>query len=663
MDRAYGAGSGPDIAAADGAIIAKERLLGVVRTWTGERQAARPGSAQPPAARRTRTPLALLVLAAVAAAVAVGYVLARQADDSMEAAHRQALAGALDVLRAASPDLARADAQVDAQVIPMLERASGLKDLRFETDPSPDGRAVQSLLDRNGRIVGWLSWEPERPATAMMARLLPMAALAAAALAGLAALLLQHLGRLGRRLAHSEQHVRQLAFEDPLTGLPNHNHFFAQLDRALARRHGNEPLAFATVDLDGFDEVNGTLGYAGGDEVLAEIGKRLRDAITPSTMIARLGSDEFAVLVTGKNAEVADFVIEDVRHALVQPIWLNQVVQVGASVGLAVAPRDGLTRDDLTRRADLALRTAKRRGRGTVVAFASEMEGEFQEQRFIKREAARTLAARGFDVHYQPIVAADSGAVAGVEALLRWEHPARGLISPAQFVPVVEEAGLMGQLGEFVLRRAISDGLCWDGLYVSVNLSPVQMRDPAFVGMVASVLQEHGFPPARLVLEMTEGVLIDNPDETAARLAELRALGVRLALDDFGSGYSSLRYLQKLPFDKLKVDRSFVDALEKSANGGVIIQAIVALGRALGMGVVIEGIETEQQRVLLRLAGCNEMQGYLFAKPAPREEITQLLEAVRGTSSGVHPATRPLAQSATPQPRTPEPALTHAAPG
>jgi EAL domain-containing protein (putative c-di-GMP-specific phosphodiesterase class I) len=203
------------------------------------------------------------------------------------------------------------------------------------------------------------------------------------------------------------------------------------------------------------------------------------------------------------------------------------------------------------------------------------------------------------------------------------------MIPPAQFVPVVEEAGLMDQVGEFVLRRAVSDAARWDGLYVSVNLSPVQVRDRGFIDVVAAVLQESGFPPSRLVLEMTEGVLIENPEETTARLLELRALGVQLALDDFGSGYSSLRYLQTLPFDKLKIDRSFVAALDKSANGGVIIQAIVALGRALGMGVVIEGIETEQQRVLLRLAGCNEMQGYLFAKPAPREEITRLLEAAK----------------------------------
>jgi EAL domain-containing protein (putative c-di-GMP-specific phosphodiesterase class I) len=209
--------------------------------------------------------------------------------------------------------------------------------------------------------------------------------------------------------------------------------------------------------------------------------------------------------------------------------------------------------------------------------------------------------------------------------LLRWNHPERGAISPSEFVPVAEEAGLMDRLGEFVLRRAVADAARWSELYVSVNVSPVQVRDRAFVDLVSAVLRESEFEPARLMLEMTEGVLIDNPEQTTERLLELRALGVRLALDDFGSGYSSLSYLQKLPFDKLKVDRSFVTALDRSANGGVIIQAIVTLGRALGMGVVIEGVETEEQRVLLRLAGCNEMQGFLFAKPTPRDEISRLL--------------------------------------
>jgi EAL domain-containing protein (putative c-di-GMP-specific phosphodiesterase class I) len=268
------------------------------------------------------------------------------------------------------------------------------------------------------------------------------------------------------------------------------------------------------------------------------------------------------------------------------------------------------------------------------------MEAALQEQRFIKREVARALAARSFEIHYQPIVAAGGGAINGVEALLRWNHPTRGPIPPSVFIPVAEQAGLMDRLGEFVLRSAVADAARWPGLYVSVNLSPVQVRDPGFISLVGSILAESQFEHKRLVLEVTEGVLIDDPAETRARLLALRALGVRLALDDFGSGYSNLAYLQQLPFDKLKVDRSFVASLDRSANGGVIIEAVVTLGRALGMDVVVEGVETEEQRVLLRLAGCSEMQGYLFAKPTPPGEIDRLLVEAKSAPQGTGMAPR-----------------------
>ena len=568
--------------------------------------------------------LAGLIVAALLVLAGGLYVLARQADDHNEAGHHKALAGAVDALQSASPGFNG----IAPEFARVLERASGLKDLRFEAEPAEGGREVQSMLDRKGRIVGWLSWEPQRPVTDMILPVLPFAVLIALGLAGFATLVTARVGRLLRKLAHSEQHAQKLQYEDVLTGLPNHGHFFAAFDRACTTRHGQEPVAFAALDLDGFDEINDAVGYAGGDEVLAEVGRRLRGAVSPaSAMVARLGSDEFALMITGRNADSALVVADTLRQALARPILSSQPVQVSVSVGVAVAPRDGTTRDELTRRADLALRAAKRAGRGAVVAFAPEMETEFQERCFIKREAADALATHAFDLHYQPIVKAEGGRIAGVEALLRWANPTRGPIPPAVFVPVAEEAGLMDRLGEFALRRAVSDAARWDGVYLSVNLSPVQVRDRAFIDLVAAVLKESAFEPSRLIFEMTEGVLIDNPDAVTARLKELRALGVRLALDDFGSGYSSLRYLQTLPFDKLKIDRGFVAALGQSANGGVVIQAVVALGRALGMGVVVEGVETEEQRVLLRLAGCGEMQGYLFAKPMPGDEIDRLLAA------------------------------------
>ena len=592
------------------------RLMAQLRASLGARLAR-----SEPAVLRLIGPLAVLVVLALIASTGVAYVLARQADDYIEAEHRKALAGAVEALQAVSPDLAR----VEPKLIRVLERASGLKELRFETEPAGVEREMQPMLDAKGRIAGWFSWEPERPATVMMQRLLPLAGALALGLVGFSALAIWQLGRLGFQLARSEQHAQKLEYQDVLTGLPNHNRFLELFDRAVAERTGTAPLAFAVLDLDGFDEVNELLGYAGGDEVLVEVGKRLQESLPQGALIGRLGGDEFALMIAGMQPQEALAAADAVRASLARPLWMNQVVQLSASIGVAVAPRDGEVRDELMRRADLALRCAKHRGRGILVAFSAEMEAEFQERRFIKRELAWTLAAQGFELHYQPIIKAEGGATVGVEALLRWNHSTRGYVPPSLFVPVAEEAGLMDRLGEFALRRAIADAARWPALYVAVNLSPLQVRDRAFIDLVASVLSETGFEPSRLVLEMTESVLIDKPEETTARLQELRALGVRLALDDFGSGYSSLSYLQKLPFDKLKIDRSFVAGLNRSANGGVIIQAVVTLGRALGMEIVIEGVETDEQRVLLRLAGCNEMQGYLFARPGPGDEIDRLL--------------------------------------
>jgi diguanylate cyclase (GGDEF)-like protein len=567
-------------------------------------------------------PLALLVVAATIVGTVLGFVLAEQADDYLDSERRQALRGAVEALHAVSPDLAR----VDPGLIRVLERASGLKDLKFDFDPPAGEREVQSLADRNGRIVGWFSWDAERPATAMMLRLLPFGILIAAGLLAFAGLAMWQLRRLGHLLGKSEQRLHKLAHEDPVTGLSSHHELLELLDAALANRQDDQTVGFALLDFGGVDDMKDAIGGGEEDGVLIEVANRLRDAM-PGTALGRVRGDKFGlVIVAGSEAE-AMAVAEKARDAGSRAFWMNQIVQIAANVGVAIAPRDGTLRNELRQRADLALRSARRRGRGLVVAFAPEMEADFDERRFIKSELSVALAARAFDVHYQPIVKAEGGAIVGVEALLRWNHATRGAIPPQLFVRIAEEAGLMDQLGEFVLRRALTDAARWPALYIAVNLSPVQMRDRKFVELMASVLAETKIAPSRIVLEITESVLIDDPETAKSRLEDLRALGVKLALDDFGSGYSSLAYLQRLPFDKLKIDRGFVAALEHSANAGVIIQAIVALGRALGLSVLIEGVETEEQRVLMRLAGCNEMQGFLFARPTPREDIDRLLAA------------------------------------
>jgi diguanylate cyclase (GGDEF)-like protein len=584
---------------------------------------------------RIVTPLAVILVAVTVGCLGLGFVVARQADDHAEAGHRQALRGAVEALQAVAPDLSGND----PRVIRILEEASGLKGLRFDDGLPAGDREVQTLLDRNGRIVGWLNWDPERSATATMNGISPLAVLIALGFVSLLAAALWHLRGLDLRLTVSQQQIRKHLQVEPITGLPSGDDILDRLDRAVAARVGDECLAFAILDLDGFRDAKDAVGEAGGDEVLFEVANRLRQAMPRYVVIGRLRSNhKFALMMSAADPAAALATAEAARLAISRPIWIGQALQVAASVGLAVAPYDGTQAEELVRRADLALRAARRRGGGMVVGFAPGMETEFEEQRFIKRELGRALAARDFDVHYQPIVTAEGNAIVGLEALLRWNHPTRGAIPPARFIPIAEQAGLMDQLGEFVLRRALLDAVRWPGLYVAVNLSPLQVRDRKFVDLVAVALAESRIAPSRLVLEVTEGVLIDNPEAAKSRLDDLRALGLKLALDDFGSGYSSLTYLQRLPFDKLKVDRGFVAALDQSANAGVIIQAIIALGRALNLSILVEGIETEEQRALVRLAGCDEMQGYLFARPAPREEIDRMVAA--GKLPGAGGATR-----------------------
>jgi diguanylate cyclase (GGDEF)-like protein len=399
-----------------------------------------------------------------------------------------------------------------------------------------------------------------------------------------------------------------------------------QIDTVMAQRAHGEVTTLAFLDVDGLKDVNDAHGHAAGDELLREVAKRLRKVLPHGAVCGRLDGDEFALVTIAPDMDLAEAAVQAVARELARPYWVDgQVIQVGVTTGLAYAPRDGRSRDELMRRADLALRSGKRKHRGKLVRFEPPMDVEFDDRRFLERELKRAIEEKALDVHYQPIVGSDGSRILGAEALLRWTHPVRGAIPPGKFVPIAEHCGLMPALGEFVLRRALTDARRWPGLYIAVNLSPVQVRDPALVETVSAMLAECGIPATRVMLEVTEGVLIDNPDEAKARLDALKALGIRLALDDFGTGYSSLTYLQRFRFDKLKIDKGFVDPLARDPQSQAVVQAIVALGRALDLTLLAEGVETEEQRVLLRLAGCDEMQGYLFARPAPRETLDRLV--------------------------------------
>ena len=599
------------------------KAAAAARDWWAARRsgAPKPHAARDVAASRL-TSFALLGLAAAMMACAVaGFAVTVREDARLAAGRYAALQVALNEFHAAFGDGDRFD---EAQ-IRFLQRRSGLTDLRFDADAAGTaGREQQSLHDAQGRILGWLSWAPDRGLIRALIWLWGFAGVFAVALAGCAVLAAGSIRRLVRALAASLRSIRTLTSEDALTGLPNHRAMLERLAAALAGRRSGI-VVLALIDLDGFREVNQTQGRAGGDALLKDIAERLKSGLPPGALLGRFEDDEFAVVVRTDEAATATTLAEILGAALARPHISEQMWQVSAGIGIAQAPADGDTAEELSRRAGLALRAAKRAGRGMVRHFQPPIEVAFNERLFIRRELESAISARALDVHYQPVVAAAGGGIVAVEALLRWTHPERGAIAPSVFIPLAEESGLMNELGEFVLRRALTDGARWPSLSVAVNLSPVQIRDRRLIDQVVAVLAETGIDPARVILELTEGVLIEDPHETLLRLEALRALGVRIALDDFGTGYSSLSYLQRFPFTQLKIDRAFVASLGSTGNAGAIIQSIVTLGHALGMKVLAEGVETDEQRVLLRLAGCDEMQGFLFAKPRPAAAIDKVL--------------------------------------
>jgi predicted signal transduction protein with EAL and GGDEF domain len=555
------------------------------------------------------------------------YDLARQSDIRHAETGRVALRAAASEYRS----LFGKGSEIDPRFVHMVEHITGLKGIKFEREPQAGSDELQPLLDANGRIAGFLTWQPDWPMTTALNRWMPLLACGALGVIGLAGFAASKWRRV-RALVASEERARRAAEHDAVTGLPNFEKMQALLEAAIAARVKQQVVTLALIKLCGLDDVDDRAGH------LTAAVAHIKSELPHSAMLGRAGDYEFAVIMTGDIDAAAEL------HSVIDAIGAMGL-SAGAHAGLAQLPNDGTRIEELNRRAEVALRAAEPKGERAVLRFDPSIDAIASDHNFIRRELPRAIAAGAFDLHYQPIVASDGARIVGVEALLRWTHPERAAIGPAMFVPVAEQMGLMDELGAFVLRRALVEAKRWPGLYVSVNLSPVQVRDRAIVDLVRSVLAETGVAPSRLMLEITEGVLIDNPDEMVKRIQDLRALGVRIALDDFGSGYSNLGYLQRFPFDKLKIDKSFVAPLGKSPNASVILQAIVALGRAMGLTVLVEGVETEQQRVLLRLAGCDEMQGYLFARPAPAREIERLVASAKNSRAG-RPAA-PIAQKLT----------------
>jgi diguanylate cyclase (GGDEF)-like protein/PAS domain S-box-containing protein len=436
----------------------------------------------------------------------------------------------------------------------------------------------------------------------------------------------------------AEERITHLAHYDALTDLPNRVSFREYVENRLSKGRLEDRFAILYIDVDEFKSINDSLGHHVGDELLKCIALRLRECVGPNDLVARLGGDEFAIVKSefSEAAELATFV-EKVQRAIRSPATCcGHEVTTDASIGIAVAPDDGSSLEQLVKNADLAMYDAKSSGRRTFRFFAPEMGVRMQARRALELDLREAITAGGFEVHYQPLVDLNSNAVTGCEALLRWNHRERGMVSPAEFIPLAEETGLINELGDWVLEKACSDAVSWpDHILLAVNVSPVQFKSKALALKVASALARSGLSAHRLELEITEAVLIRDDEEALATLHQLRDLGVRISLDDFGTGYSSLSYLQRFPFDKIKIDRSFVNDICEAGGSSPIVQAVVAMALARSMSTTAEGVETEAQRKMLRELGCTQMQGFLFSPAVPTRRLRELLGQVASRTSDV----------------------------
>jgi diguanylate cyclase (GGDEF)-like protein/PAS domain S-box-containing protein len=454
----------------------------------------------------------------------------------------------------------------------------------------------------------------------------------------------------------AEAQIARLAHYDPLTELPNRVLFQKSLVEALARRsRKGDQLAVHFIDLDRFKTVNDTLGHPLGDALLREAAERLRGCVREGDTVARLGGDEFAVVQSGLDdmtgaTRLAGRIVE----AMAAPFDLqgHQVV-IGASVGVAAAPSDGEDADELLKKADMALYRAKGDGRGAFHFFERAMDEQLQARRALELDLRRALQAGEFELFYQPLYHLGDERVTGCEALLRWRHPERGMVSPADFIPLAEEIGLIVPLGEWVLREACAEAAHWpEHVRLAVNLSPAQFRDRGLVRTVVSALAASGLDAQRLELEITESVLLQDNVANMQMLHDLKALGVRISMDDFGTGYSSLSYLRSFPFDKIKIDQTFVRDILDDSDAMAIIKAVLDLGASMGVVTTAEGVETQEQLDALRGQGCAEIQGYFISRPAPAAEIAKLLGVERAVAAGASVAVLETTEKAAAVPKT-----------
>ena len=526
---------------------------------------------------------------------------------------------------------------LQGDVIRAVGRAHVLQDLKFvpPSERDPDAASVSLTSDTDAAVIEF-EWTPYQPGQRLLASLSPVLALVGSTL--MVGTLLISSASYRRKLDRikNSEHIRYLASHDPLTGLPNRSAYERAADELvdhLSLRQQSDPLAFLFMDLDRFKQVNDILGHQIGDAVLVEFARRTAGILPANAPIYRVGGDEFAALIPNRTKREVETLCGRIIDSLAEPMEIEgRRAFVGVSIGVSMAPHHGTDRQELNRKADVALYHAKLAGRRRFSIFGTQMDDAIQNRAAIETELREALRAKtGLSVVYQPKFAGQGDRVLGAEALVRWTHPQRGAISPAVFIPIAEEAGLIGDLGLWVLETACREAIAWPVDHLAVNVSPIQLRVAGFAETVFAVLSRTGFPASRLELEMTETDFADSEEVGLQNIKTLSSQGIAIAIDDFGTGSSTFERLRDISFDRIKIDQSFVKNITESEGDAEIVRAMISMAHAKGLKTTAEGVETPEQRDVLRAFGCDELQGFLMGKPMPPQQLSQILETARAT--------------------------------
>ncbi|MFS8146689.1 putative bifunctional diguanylate cyclase/phosphodiesterase [Rhizobium sp. BR 249] len=561
---------------------------------------------------------------------AVGFVTTKRGIAAVGVALVRKKSGALDVPAGQHRYLVFAR-HLDSEKVAALGQTYVIGGLKLAPPAFEAGYSVP-IADPAGTTLGKLVWTSRLPGDVAYAQVWPMV-IQALGLIGLFFIVLLVIGWLaGRRLKGEENSAREEALRDRLSGLSNRDGLGLAVDRFVAEAlHTKRNVLLLYLDLDGFKEVNDSYGHGTGDQLIRAVAAGLDVLIPQGAVLARIGGDEFAIAFLSDGEHAAALQLsEQILDFLADPLEIGRrVVVVGASIGIAMSPAGAIGREELVRRSDLAMYKAKEAGRARMTLYDPSMDADREQRNALEIDLRVAIESGDLTLAYQPLVDAGTHALTGVEALVRWNRPGHGPVSPDVFIPIAETSGLIESLGLFVLRKACETAKQWPGLAISVNVSPGQFRNPAFTDYVRYVLKQTEIEAGRVTLEITEGYMIQNPQRTRQSIERLKGLGVKVALDDFGSGFSSIGYLRQFGFDRIKIDRSLVMGVDEDKRQREMLQATVALARSLDIPVTAEGIETEAQAVAMRLFGCDCLQGYLFGKPMTADHISAMLNERR----------------------------------